>query len=185
MKKLGKVLMMMCILTSFGVVSAFANPIDSDNAIGVFIMGTTESSVYGLQYQHWFNDKIGMQVEGAAYYNPDVYYGKELQYNISAEFQYKLYETSLGERSATNLYAWLLAGHHAYIKRTSEYEAVTGTSTTTSSGYCPNAVCGLGFGFDIMFLNHISLPIEFGFLSEFPNDPSIDFAFGSGIRYRF
>lgn|SRR5574344_718873 len=185
MKKLGKVLMMMCILTSFGVVSAFANPIDSDNAIGVFIMGTTESSVYGLQYQHWFNDKIGMQMEGAAYYNPDVYYGKELQYNISAEFQYKLYETALGERSATNLYAWLLAGHHGYIANESTYDAGTGTNVYTSTGFCANAIVGLGFGFDIMFLNHISIPVQFGFMGEFPNDPTIGFAFGSGLRYRF
>src|SRR5574344_1392983 len=109
MKKFGKLAAFVCALSFAGMAAASANPVDSDNAIGISFLGTTETAMYGLQYQHWFTDKIGMQVEGSAYYNPDnnFYSGYVLNYDICAEFQYKLYETSLGERSATNLYAWL------------------------------------------------------------------------------
>lgn len=185
MKKLTKLATLVCALSFLGGAVAFANPIDSDSAIGVFAMGSSEIGVYGLQYQHWFNDKIGMQLEGYAYYNPNVSYDDVLQYNICGEFQYKLYETCLGERSATNLYAWGLIGHHAYIKNTTNYDSATNTSTMTSSGFCPSIVGGFGFGFDVMFLNHISIPVEFGFLGEFPYNQSVGFVFGSGIRYRF
>jgi hypothetical protein len=181
MKKKIRTLLFVAAVSMIGMATVFANPVESNSAVGVSILGTTENGIYGLQFQHWFNNRIGMQTEGFAYYNPES--TTVLNYSIAGELLVKLYETKFGEKSASNLFAWFLAGHRGYIEETYEYK--DGVSTTVSSGYCPDVVFGLGFGFDIMFLNHISIPIQFGFFGEAPNDFGVGFAMGTGIRYRF
>jgi len=177
MKKNSIALFLVTVL--FSCVSLYANPVDANSAVGVTAMGTTRAGVYGLQYQHWFNNRFGMQTEGFAYYNPDS--NEELNYLICGEFLIKLYETQLTERSASNLFVWILAGHRGYSEKEYDYN----TGKTLYSGFCPDALAGVGFGFDIMFLNHISFPVQFGFLGEFPYDTSVGFSLGTGIRYRF
>jgi hypothetical protein len=184
-QKTGKILTGIFIGLLFSAVSAWANPLDFKNAVGVFAMVNDATNVYGLQYQRWYTDRIGLQVEGAAYYDPSSGISTPLDYNIGAEFQYRLYDTSWGTRTGTCLYAWMLAGHRGFIKNTYSWAVETESSEKTGSNYYADAIAGIGFGFDIMFVNHLSIPVQFGFMGQFPNEPAVGFAFGSGLRYRF
>jgi len=56
---------------------------------------------------------------------------------------------------------------------------------TKDSGLLADAMLGIGFGFDFMLFDHISIPLQFGFEGEFPNEISAGFCIGTGIRYRF
>lgn len=186
MKKSIMVAIAFCIAGVVGMSAASANPLDFENAIGIYGMVAQNTEVYGIQYQRWVSDKVGLQFLGSVYYNPTTgYISNPLDYNVSAEVQYKLFETPFGERSGTCLYAWGLAGHRGYIKNSYLISETTGETEKSASEFKPVAIVGMGFGFDIMFVNHLSVPVEFGFLGQFPYDPGFGFSFGSGLRYRF
>jgi hypothetical protein len=184
LQKTGKIITGIFIGILFSGVSAWANPLDFNNAVGIFGMVNSATNVYGIQYQRWY-DRAGFQIEGAAYYDPSSEAAKTLDYNIAAEFQYKLYDTTWGTRAGTCLYAWILAGHRGFIDNTWSWNDETGDSEKTDSTFYANAVAGIGFGFDIMFLNHLSVPVQFGFMGQFPCEPAVGITFGTGLRYRF
>ncbi len=178
MKKGIKILLASLAIFACGTVSAFAAPLDYESAVGVSILTTFETvNVGGLQYQRWINDKFGFQVEGSIFYEPDY----DFDYNIAAEFQYKLFETPMGTKNATILYGWVLAGHRGFQNTSYDYV----TDVRTKDKFMADALLGVGFGFDVMLLNHISIPFNFGIVGEFPNKPAAGFCLGSGVRYRF
>ncbi len=165
-----------------------------DQAIGIFVLGNvsaTDPNVCGIQYQQWF-DKIGFQTEGFVYYN-DKNFSQVSTYNfsLSGELLLKLYETPKFKRTYSTLYAWFMAGYHGYNK--ANYVDSKGTygeagyveGYYTDSGFMGDAMLGIGFGFDIVVFDHISIPFQFGFEGEFPNTVTAGFCIGSGIRYRF
>lgn len=166
-----------------------ATPLDFDNSVGVFALADT--NVMGIQYQRWCTEKIGFQTEGFVVYNDSAYTSSNFDCSLSCELHLKLFEAPFGKKSGSTLYAWFLGGYHG--KTGNEYIASKGTwgepdyveGYYEPTGYLSNAILGLGFGFDIMFLNHISIPIQFGFSGEFPNTKSAGFCLGAGVRYRF
>lgn len=182
MKKNVKFIIAICFVLAGAVSAVSATPLDFDKSVGIYgLIGfDSEPETGGIHFQQWFDNGIGYQVQGYIYYsqnggsNP-----AEYTYNVSAELNLKLYETPMGNRSATILYAWFLGGHKGFA----ENRYIDGDYK--SSGYLCDFTLGLGFGFDIMFMNHISIPIEFGFAGEFPNAPNAGFVIGTGIRYRF
>ena len=46
-----------------------------------------------------------------------------------------------------------------------------------------DAVASLGFGFDFTFFGHLSIPVQFGFMGTFPDDPQVGFCGGIALRY--
>lgn len=46
-----------------------------------------------------------------------------------------------------------------------------------------NALASVGFGFDFIFFDHLSVPIQFGFMGTFPDDPQVGFCGGIALRY--
>ncbi|MCK9169102.1 MAG: hypothetical protein M0P01_01660 [Treponema sp.] len=185
MKRISKTLTGIFAVILLSAVQVWANPLDFKNAVGVFAMSNSATSVYGLQYQSWCTDRIGFQIEGAAYYDSASGAYKPLDYNIAAEFQYRLYDTTWGTRTGTSLYAWLLAGHRGFIQNSYSWSDETESSEKTDSLYYADVIAGIGFGFDIMFVNHLSIPVQFGFMGQFPTESAIGFSFGTGLRYRF
>lgn len=178
MKKGIKILLASLAIFACGAVSAFAAPLDYESAVGVSILSTLDNiSIGGLQYQKWITDKIGFQTEGSIVYQPNY----NLDYNVAVELQYKLFETPMGTKNATILYAWFLAGHRGFQETDYDYA----TNTRTKQKFNADAIAGIGFGFDVMLLNHISIPFNFGIVGEFPNDCAAGFCLGSGVRYRF
>jgi len=178
------------ILCKISTVSA--TPMDFKNSVGVY--GLFETPVVGIQYQRWCTDRLGFQTTGFVQYDQSdfTYSVKDgLSFSLSGELQLKLFETPFGNRSGSILYAWFLAGYHGFA--TSQYISPVGEwgepgyidGYYQSTGFKSNAILGIGFGFDIMFLNHLSIPIQFGFAGEFPTNTNAGFCVGTGIRYRF
>lgn len=179
MKKIKLIIAALAVLT-LGISAVSANPNDYHNAVGIFaITDFEENAVGGIQFQKWVTDKIGFQIEGSIFYNADTY--KSFSANFNAEMQYKLFQTNMGEKNASVLYAWVLAGGKG--NSTDWYDESAGKRVNGETLF--NATLGLGFGFDFNFINHLSVPIQFGFMGTFPNTLAAGFAIGTGVRYRF
>lgn len=192
-----------CVMVVFlfgGIFALSANPLEYKNALGIY--GLAPQSVGGLQYQRWFNDRIGAQFQVFGVYE-DVYhvsnkvgtYYPNYSISASAEFQINLFETAISEKTAVRLFGWGLAGYYGHNKLDYDYVEATGEKDTesyvegysiyTDSGLLNSVNLGIGFGFEFMFLNRISIPLEFGFAGSFLNDTGVSFSVGSGLRFRF
>lgn len=187
MKKLRKLFCVATVLLAC-TAAASADPLDFKNAVGVFLLGNVsadEPAVRGLQYQRWVNDRFGFQTEGFVTYDKSYYNIPTYDFSVSAEPLIKLFESPKGYRFASTLYAWGLVGIHGFNKENSTYDEATGSYIYSDSGLQANCMLGIGFGFDVMMLNHISIPFQFGFEGEFPKDISAGFCLGMGVRYKF
>ncbi len=191
MRKSLKLLAVSAVLAFCGLHSLSAEPLDFKNSVGIY--GLMQTQVMGIQYQRWCTERLGFQTTGYIFYEKAKWEGDNSEFNasLSGELQLKLFETPFGKRSGSILYAWFLGGYHGFTKQqwvdaVGTYEDATYQPGYWQDGkYYSNAILGLGFGFDIMFLNHISIPIQFGFAGEFPNDMNAGFCVGAGVRYRF
>lgn len=200
MKKIVKIFCVMSVFLFGGIFALSATPLDYKNALGVY--GLIPRSVGGLQYQRWFNDRLGAQFQVFGAYTDSVYYNKNTNsyiptYSVSAsaEFQVNLFETAISEKTAVRLFGWVLAGYYGhneidsdYIESTGERDTesyVPGYSVYSDSGLLSSINLGFGFGFEFMFLNRISIPLEFGFAGSFLDNTGVSFSVGSGLRFRF
>ena len=164
-----------------------ADPLDFKNAVGVFILGNVSSDepgVKGIQYQRWCTDKLGFQTEGFVTYGNRYDDISAYDFSLDAELLLKLYETPKGFRFASTLYAWGLVGIHGFnqISYVEDKNAGQYNYKYINEGFRSDVMLGIGFGFDVMMLNHISIPFQFGFEGEFPNATSAGFCLGTGLR---
>ena len=187
-----KIKLLLCAAALFMAGSSFlaADPLDFKNSVGVFILGNVTSetlSVKGIQYQRWCTDRWGFQTEGFVTYDAQSWQDSlpTYDFSLSGEVLLKLYETPKGYRFASTLYTWGLVGVHGFNDVVYENFPNSSTGHYVDEGFMFNTVLGLGFGFDVMMLNHISIPFQFGFEGEFPNKTSAGFCLGTGVRYKF
>ncbi len=183
-----------------GIFALSANPLEYKNALGIY--GLIPQSVGGLQYQRWFNDRFGAQFQFFGMYDNHYSYNEKTNdyipnyaFSASAEFQVNLFESAISEKTAVRLFGWCLAGYYGYNDIDNNYIKPIGTEGTESyekgyyvysdSGLLNSITLGIGFGFELMILKRISIPLEFGFAGSFLNDPGISFSVGSGLRFRF
>lgn len=200
MKKNIKIFCVMSIFLVSGIFALSANPLEYKNALGAY--GLIPRSVGGLQYQRWFNDRFGAQFQVFGAYDDSYYYNKNTNsyipnYSVSAsaEFQVNLFETAISEKTAVRLFGWGLAGYYGHNDIDYHYIKPIGTEGTESyvdgyevysdSGLLSTINLGFGFGFELMFLNRISIPLELGFAGSFLNNTGVSFSVGSGLRFRF
>ncbi len=186
MLKKTKILLISVAMLIMGSAALHANPLEYKNAIGIYGMFGFSNS--GLQYQRWFNDRIGLQSQVLAWYESgrNQYDDPEYEFALNTQLLFSLFKTNFGEKAGTNLYAWGLLGYYLY--NTTDY--VDGSSLGVYSiriteSICNNFVFGAGFGFDVMFWDHLSVPFEFGFAGQMPHETRISLTAATGIRYRF
>ncbi|MCR4736184.1 MAG: hypothetical protein K5829_14400 [Treponema sp.] len=157
--------------------------LDAKNGVGVSYfspeigISDDESFLGGLCYQHWFTNKIGLETGGAVSWNPSSdTYSDPLNYNIFVEGDYVLFKSEPSDFFASRLFAWTVLGHVGSI--VSEYDSES--ESYKQSEFFPNFRAGLGFGFDLIFFRHISIPLKFGFTGS---RTGAGFTFGGGIKY--
>lgn len=170
MKRLLKILLTFGFLMGLSTTAAFANPLENKQAVGVYYI-LSENPIGGLQYEYRFNNLISTKVDVFMYY--DGKYREALNYNGNIELDITMDESMWKERYSSRLYAYILAGHtgNLYFGETPHQQY--------------DAVLSAGFGFDFTLFDHLSIPIQFGFLGTFPDNKSAGFCVGSGIRYSF
>lgn len=158
---------------------------DFKSSLGVFAMNIPNGGSYGLQYERWFNDN-GIQVTGGGYYSPKKEsWTDTLDYSIMIHGLHTVYGNTVSNELAGRLYTWAAIGHHGFIKTTQSWNSSTLETDYDDEKYSANAVVGLGIGIEVILFEHFSIPLQFGFVGEFPNEPGLGFSFGSGIRYRY
>ena len=91
-----------------GLHSLSAEPLDFKNSVGVY--GLYDTKVLGIQYQRWCTDRIGFQTEGFVYYQKGASDtdANDYEFSLSGEFQFKLFETPFGKRSASIIHSFTL-----------------------------------------------------------------------------
>lgn len=180
MKKLKRLILCFAFLLCFGTVKTFANPIDYNSSVGFHYMLGSSFINYGLQYQHWFTDKIGLTTESMIYYQTFYNNSPSFAVNINAEFDYMLFSSAFSTHTGMKLYAFLEAGYlggfdNQYNSSTSSYDYSTFN----------NLITAVGFISEFDFFEHIAIPLKFGFGGKLPYESSLGFVFGSGIKFLF
>lgn len=181
-----------------------------DDALGGFF-GPIAGS--GLSYQHWFGN-FGIQTAAGLFYYPEEagayatspnYTANpvdvdEFTYNIGVEAQYMLYDDSYSDWFDGSLYLFLGGTHSGAFRTTYTYEEVliptegepykefqnTGVSDPR---FVPGMSAGFGFGFELVFFDHFSIPIEIGLSGTWEYGSWVPVDAGlypqAGFRYRF
>ncbi len=178
MKQIIKTLLLSGILLclSSGV---FADGLDNKNAIGMYILGS-DNSFGGIQYERRFTDIIGVRFGTYAYYSDVEYSGTPFQANFIVESDFSLYETTWNNKVSSRLFAFGLAGYDCQRQVNYDFDA----QKVKSDKMVHSLVGGAGFGFDFIFFDHLSIPIQFGFVGTY-NDvtPNLGFCAGAALRY--
>lgn len=156
---------------------SFASGLDNKNAIGAYVLGA-DPTIGGLQYEHRFTDLVSSKIGAFVFYNNDTY-SDPFNMNISLQTDFTLYENEWRDKIASRLFAYALAGYTANIERGYDYV----NDVQKKEEFHQNAIASIGFGFDFIFFEHLSVPVQFGFMGSFPNDTRIGFCGGVGIRY--
>jgi len=181
MKKVIKVLFLSFVF-GFGISGLSANPLENTSAVGVFGLSSfTESPAQaaGIEYEQWITPKIALGAIASAYFRED----SQNDYNANAcmEVKYSLFESEMGTHFGSRLYAYGMFGYNGWS--TSEYDYAT--YNYTSRKYYNDMFASLGFGFEFLLIDHISMPINFGMAAKFPEETTVGFCMGTGIRYSF
>lgn len=161
----------------------FANGLENQNAIGVFVLGTDDQTVGGIQYERRFSDLFSTKLGVFAFYN-DKTYSDPFSMNVTLESDFTLFENNWKDKIGSRLFAYGMVGYIGRMERS--YEYVDGSSSYQSKQIEKmhnNMTASLGFGFDFIFFEHLSVPIQFGFMGTFPDDPQLGFCGGVGLRY--
>lgn len=163
-----------------------ANPIDNKTAVGVYFTSALNSNAnaYGLEFEQYINPKMALGVIGAAFYdNADDY-----SINANLQFKYSLIEGDFNEHFSSRLYAYGIIGYNGWSLTYYDYSNIVDyehqNPVPVKTKY-HDVFTSLGFGIDFILVDHLSLPINFGFAGKFPNNPSAGFCLGTGIRYSF
>jgi len=152
-------------------------------ALGLFVSSLATNPGYGIHYHYSFG-RLGVSATLGGYYDPGnkLYSDQVLYYSIFSTLQYRVYGHTFSPGLSTQLYSWVLGGHIGSIDWV---EGPVGSYTSVHGPYKADFVAGLGIGIELIFRGHLSIPLEFGYVGQFPNDKIVSFTFASGVRYRF
>ncbi len=167
------------ILFAFMIIALVAVPVFAQDApseledgaasLGMYYMAG-EFSMIGLSFHQWLGNH-GIMVSA----------GLDSSHTSAlAEYQYSIFSAHLTETLNSHLYVWAAGGVN--FRTDSTYNQ---TTTFWDDETHINAVASLGIGVEFVWWRHLSVPIQFGYVAEFPYDIGMSFCFASGIRYRF
>ena len=160
--------------------SLFANGLENQNAIGMYVLGG-EESIGGIQYERRFSDLFSTKFGVFAFYN-DRGYSDPFNASFTVEGDFTLFESNWKEKISSRLFAYGMLGYVGCYERGIEYAAGLDEPKKVEKMH-NNALASVGFGFDFIFFDHLSVPIQFGFMGTFPDDPQIGFCGGIALRY--
>lgn len=158
--------------------SLFANGLDNKNAIGMYVIGA-ENAVGGIQYERRFSDLFSTKFGVFAFYN-DSGYSDPFNASFTVEGDFTLFENTWKDKISSRLFAYGMLGYTGTYERSYEYAEPESKKIEKMHN---NALASVGFGFDFIFFDHLSVPIQFGFMGTFPDDPQVGFCGGIALRY--
>ncbi|MBO4508913.1 MAG: hypothetical protein J5747_09775 [Spirochaetaceae bacterium] len=142
---------------------------DGRSSLGMYFMGG-EFSMIGLSYHQWMGNH-GIMISA----------GLDSRHTSAlVEYQYSIFSALLTETMNTRLYVWCAGGVNFRTDSIIDH-----TNTLWNDETHINAVASLGVGVEFVWWKHISVPVQFGYVAEFPYDTEMSFCLASGVRYRF
>ena len=183
MKKLIKTFMIFALLACFGS-SAFAEALDNKNAIGMYVI-SSERPVGGIQYERRFTDLFSCKFGTYALIrNKDVYNNIPVECNFVVEPDFCLYQTSWNNKVSSRLFVFGMLGYDYKQETITHYDSKKGEQVYDDTDVTHSMIVGAGFGFEFIFFEHLSVPLQFGFTGMLePDDPFLGFGGGLAIRY--
>ena len=182
MKKGFKILFVFSILVGFNLAHISANPLENKTAVGVYGMGAmtnVDASTAGLEFEKWITPNFALGIIGSAFYNDSSY--QDFSANVSLQFKYSMINSDFGDHFGSRFYAYAVAGYNGWS--ISKWDSDTYEYVATE--YFNDVFVSLGFGIEWLLIDHLSLPLNFGFAGRFPENPTAGFCMGTGIRYSF
>ncbi|HZK19564.1 MAG TPA: hypothetical protein VFC68_02435 [Treponemataceae bacterium] len=142
---------------------------DYSSAIGINAQIVGKNIVPQLQYHHWFSSRFGLELAGGAVYSVTQPH-TGLDYLISADIQYLVYENIFTDAFAADVFMWGQAGHRGY---------------TTNNTFKADITLATGIGSEFLIAKHFSIPLKVGYLVQFPNTLMYTISASAGLRFRF
>jgi len=183
MKKSKKKFVVLVFVFIFSVSFIWADIDDFPSALGFFSGSVVAQNYFGgLHYQHWFSD-FGIQSEAGIMYSPAE---KNLDYSVVFDILYSVYSYDYSDRVGGRLYVYGTLGH---LGATTNYSVDYDNPVATA--FRPSLLVGLGIGIEIVFFQHFSFPIHFGYAADIPLNTTvydellIGLTICGGVRYRF
>lgn len=163
-------------------ISAF----ESKNALGAYFILSVDDEMGGLEYQRWLTKRVGLEAELSLYYQNSSYGAKTFNYDLNCQADFNLYEFEV-KNFASQLYAWVMMGSKGSIDYIPEVHGSLYPEDDHDAifSFEPSLLAGFGFGFDLIFFRHLSIPVQMGYMGSFFNNTYLNFCFSSGIRYKF
>ena len=87
----------------------------------------------------------------------------------------KLRKNANFDETLNNIHKYWTWMCEVYLDETEVYEITTS----------PGLLLGVGFGIEMTFFEHISVPFRFGINGQLLSNPGMNIGFGVGILYRF
>lgn len=160
--------------------SVFCFAAESENisvpnkAIGFsFDWGTEEFGNFGICYQQWFDNSLGLKASVGGFYLEDSEAVLTTNFDLQKKFLTNHFEKA---NITTILFGWLSGGYNFEMGKETSYRDEYSIRTYAA---------GLGIGIDIIFSEHISYPIKAGFVSSYGNSFLVNFSMGAAFCYRF
>ncbi len=165
------VLFLLALVTPVFAEDAAEPESDGSAALGMYyILG--KFNMIGLSYHQWFGNHALMVSAGV----------QSDQMSALAEYQYCVFSAHLTETLNSRLYVWASGGVNVRNESVHEWEP---DLTLWQNEVHVNAVTSLGVGMEFVWWRHLSVPVQFGYVAEYPFDFGMSFCFSSGVRYRF
>lgn len=183
MKKSIKILLAAFVVFGISISSMAAQVLQNKNAIGVYVLAS-ENTIGGIQYERRVNDLLSLKFDTFIYYSSRGY-GTALNYNVCCEADFTLFSSEWNPKAGSRLFAYALAGHQGILEQTSKYDETVKRQVVTGKEFYPDAIVSAGFGFEFIFISHLSLEVQFGFQGTFPYGTTAGFCGGTGLRYSF
>lgn len=144
--------------------------------------GAGQLSGTGIDYRHWFSEKVGMQVCAGAVYSPlspgDNWldYGNLFQYWTGVEAFRSLYATEFTRWLYGQVYLFAGITHYGYVPWVATYDEEEYTTTYTVGSFVPGVGTGVGVGIEMTLFRHFSMVFELGYAVfwEYSSAPFID-----------
>lgn len=130
---------------------------------------SANSPIYGLTYQHWFDNNLGIQSTLSTIIDYYIFGAAEIQ------LQKLFIVDNLGKKGTSALYGWGGIALTSNGENLENFDFGKSLSLILSSGLC----------IEMTFDNHLSIPFRFGLACNFLNNPAFGVCLGTGIRYRY
>ena len=183
MRKIPKIICAVFGMFVLCTLGAAAHPLENKNAIGLRVLGGGSNyggaCVGGIQYERRFSEIISMKFDVFGYATPDKSYSENAAVSVSSEIDFKLYQARWGEHCGSRLFAYILGGYNGV----SNVSYTDGNSDTYAAKWSSSLIGSAGVGMEFLLADHISIPIQIGFIGALIDNPCASMCGGIAMRY--